>query len=157
VDIDHFEMEFDFSASNASQIQQVINQTGFQLNAGANSSDFFAKLRRQIFVCCQVACSRQRRGQRRSQLVTENGEKVVFGFIRSFGGHFFNVELVNLSFLLLPFLFRDNAIAVAMKKHSRCPADRCEKQDHESRGRMSSAKGRIIQPGLLHTLAHGAD
>src|SRR5262249_6270953 len=64
VDIDDFEVEIDFSAGNASQIQQIVNQAGLQLNAGANSSDFFAKLGRQIFVFCQVACRRQCRGQR---------------------------------------------------------------------------------------------
>ena len=55
VDIDHFEMKLDFSASNAGQIQQIVNQAGLQLNAGANSSDFFAKLGGQIFVVRQVA------------------------------------------------------------------------------------------------------
>src|SRR5262249_35198537 len=84
VDIQRLQVELDFTTRNAGQIQQIVNQTGLQLNAGPNSSDFFAKLGRQIFVFRQVACSRQRRGQRRSQLVTEDSEKIVFGLVRFF-------------------------------------------------------------------------
>ena len=50
MDIDHFEMELDFSAGNAGQVQQIVDQTRFQLNTRADGNHFFAKLGRKILV-----------------------------------------------------------------------------------------------------------
>ena len=58
--------------------------------------------------------------------MTEDSEEIVLGFVCLFGRNFVNVELAKLLFLLLPGTFREHAIGVDAKEHSRCPPDGCE-------------------------------
>ena len=83
VRIHDLETELHFALADAGQIEQVIDQSGFQLDVTPNHLQGVAYVIRQTFTF-QSEHRRQHRRERGAQLVAEHGEKLVFGEIRAF-------------------------------------------------------------------------
>src|SRR4030088_2100141 len=83
VRIHDLETELHFALADAGQIEQVVDQSGLQLDVTPNHLQGVAYVIRQTFTF-QSEHRRQHRRERGAQLVAEHGEKLVFGEIRAF-------------------------------------------------------------------------
>src|SRR5215208_634156 len=79
-------MQLQLPASNASHVEQVVYQAGFQLRVPSNHSETFSKRRRvELFLIQSGIKPEQNRTERRAQLVTEHGQESVLCLVRRLG------------------------------------------------------------------------
>ena len=66
------------------KIEQVIDQSSFEFDVAPNHTELRAKLRLDGLFLLQGRHTHEHRGQRRSQLMGESGQEVVFGTVGAF-------------------------------------------------------------------------
>src|SRR2546423_8153838 len=86
-------VQLQFTARDASEIQQIVDEARLQLDVAADHFQALAYLGRKRRVGHHPAGPNQDGREWSAQLVAEGGEETVFGGVGGFGGFFLTLQL----------------------------------------------------------------
>ncbi len=91
------EMKLQFAATNAGEIEKIVDESRFKFDIAANHLQAIPDLSRELWLIGSISGPNQNGSQRSAQFVAERRKKLVFGCIGRFGALF-----LALQFLLDP-------------------------------------------------------
>src|SRR5712692_11436300 len=85
MDVDGFSHELQLAAGYASDVEEIINKTRFQLDVALHHVDLLPDLLGQASLLAQRRGSQEHRSKRRTQLVRKSGQKLILYAISLLG------------------------------------------------------------------------